>query len=376
MPDSPTKAYKEYIKTITHERVPHYDTYLGKEEAKLVAEVVLSNWISEGKKTREFEERFRKFVGTKHAFATANCTGGLMIALRAIGVQPGDEVIVPTFTHMGSVACIALVGAKPVFVDVDPKTYTISPDGMKQVVTNRTKAAIVVHIYGHPADMDKIMPIADQHKISIIEDSAQGLGSRYKGIHVGNFGRAAGFSFFADKTVTTGEGGMLVTNDESLTKEILMLKNDGRIERGVYVSDRVGYNMRITDIQSALALPQLAKLNRLVARKRRLVAFYKKHLKGVRGVKFPYWDEHCFINPHRVNILVEDPESLMQYLQKYGMGARLFYHPVHRYPTYNTGQSFPNAEYAFAHGLSLPSAPMLEESTVRKVCEKVKEYMT
>lgn len=362
------------MKTVASEKIPHYDTYLGEEEASQVSEVIRSNWISEGKRTREFEDRFRKFVGTKYAFAMANCTGGLMISLRAVGVKRDDEVIVPSFTHMGSVSCVSLVGAKPVFVDVDPVSYTINPKEIKESITERTKAIIAVHIYGHPADMKSIMDIANESNLSVIEDCAQGLGSRYEGIHVGNFGRTGGFSFFADKTITTGEGGMLVTNDSSITDEILMLKNDGRIERGVYVSDRVGYNLRITEMQSAMALPQMGRLNDLVQKKRSLVSMYKKHLEGTKGIEFPSWKQNCFVNPHRVNILVDDPESLIQHLQKNNMGARRFYYPVHKYPTYKTGQKLPTTEYAFEHGVSLPSAPFLEEQTVQKICLTVKEF--
>ena len=298
-----------------------------------------------------------------------------MMALRSVGVKPGDEVIVPTFTHMGSVSCIGLVGGIPVFVDIDSKSYTIDPKCIENAITKKTKAIIPVHLYGHPADMDRIMEISKKHNIPVVEDCAPGVGSKFRGIHVGNFGSIGGFSFFADKTITTGEGGMLVTNDPELGKEILMLKNDGRIERGEYVSQRIGYNFRITDLQSAIALPQLDNLDELVARKRKIVTLYKKYLEGTKGIEFPLWDERCFVNPHRANIIVEDPESLMNFLLKNNMGARRFFYPVHRYPTYKIDQQFPNTEYVYDHGLSLPSSPFLDETAIQKVCSKVKEFM-
>jgi len=372
--DDSKKAYLDYAKVIDEEKIPHYDVQLGDEELRQVSEVVKSNWLSEGKKTREFEDKFRELVGTKYAYATANCTGGLMMALRAVGVNRDDEVIVPTFTHMGSVSCIGLVGGIPSFADIDSKSFTVDPKSIEKAITSKTKAIIAVHLYGHPADMDRIMEISKKHDIPVIEDCAPAVGSKYHGTHVGNFGSAGGFSFFADKTITTGEGGMLVTNDPKIGKEILMLKNDGRIERGEYVSDRMGYNFRITDLQSAIALPQMDNVNEAVERKRKIVRIYEKYLKGTNGIEFPEWDDQCFVNPHRANIIVDEPENLMNFLQKNNMGARRFFYPVHRYPIYKTEQNFPNSEYAYEHGLSLPSSPLLDENTIQKVCEKVKEF--
>ena len=373
--DDTKKPYLNYTKVIDQEKIPHYDVKLGSEELRQVTEVINSNWLSEGKKTREFEDKFCKLVGTKYAFATANCTGGLMIALRAVGVKKDDEVIVPTFTHMGSVSCIGLIGSIPIFVDINSQSFTVDPKGIENAITPRTKAIIAVHLYGHPADMDSIMEISKKHNIPVIEDCAPAVGSKYHSTHVGNFGSAGGFSFFADKTITTGEGGMLVTNDPEIGKEILMLKNDGRIERGEYVSKRMGYNFRITDLQSSIALPQLDNLTELVSRKRKIVSLYEKFLDGSKGVEFPVWDKECFVNPHRANIIVDDPESLINFLLENNMGARRFFYPVHRYPIYKIEQQFPNTEFVYEHGLSLPSSPLLDENAIQKVCSKVKEFM-
>jgi perosamine synthetase len=369
-----TTPYYEYEERIKNERIPYYEPWLGEEELAQVAEVIRANWISEGAKTREFEGRLARLHGTRYALATANCTGALIIAMKALGIGPGDEVIVPSFTFIASVSAIRLAGVTPVLVDVDARTLNIDPDAVEKAITSRTKAIIAVHLYGQAADIERIIAIAERFGLSVIEDAAQALAVTFQGKPVGSFGDVGCLSFFTDKSITLGEGGAILTDSDDLYKELLMLKNDGRLERGMYVHDRVGYNLRITEMQAAVGLAQMDKLETIVERKRRNVELYRGLLAGVPGIEFTYQDMRSFTVPHRVNILVEDPDSLIDHLERNGIGARRFYYPVHLQPCYNIAGSFPNAERAYGRGVSLPSAPTLTEEDIRFVSDRVREY--
>lgn len=372
MEQTPYYQYQEKIKA---ERIPYYEPSLGGEELEQLTEVIKANWISEGAKTREFETRLAQFCGVKHALAVSNCTGGLIISLMALGIKPGDEVIVPTFTFIASANSIRLAGATAVLVDVDEKTLCINPDAVEAAITPRTKAIMPVHIYGQAADIERIIAIAKKHGLHVVEDTAQGLGVKFNGKPVGSFGEIGCLSFFTDKTITIGEGGMVLTNSPELARELLMLKHDGRVERGIFVHERVAYNFRITEIQAAVGVAQLNKLETHIQRKRHNEQLYRQYLAGVEGIAFPYWDARCFVVPHRHNILVDDPEGLLQYLAKQGIGSRRFYMPVHMQPCYNISGHFPNAESAYRRGLSLPTGPLLKKEQIAYVCEKIIDYM-
>ncbi len=366
--------YAAYRRQVASEQIPHYETVLGKEELEQLREVVEANWISEGAKTREFERRLAEWVGTTHGIAVSNCTGGIIVSLLALGVGPGDEVIAPTFTHMGSVNPIRLVGATPVLVDIDPHTFTLDPSALETAITPRTKAVVVVHLYGHPADLGRILPIVQTHGLRLIEDTAQGLGVRYRGRPVGSFGDVGCFSFFADKAITTGEGGCILTSRDDLVAPLNMLKHDGRLERGREVIGRIGYNLRFTDLQAAVGLAQLDRLPLILDGKRRIEALYRRHLEGITDLKFPYQNPQCMVVPHRVNILVDDPASLHRELAGQGIGCRRFYVPMHRQPSYEGRGGYPHAEWAYARGLSLPSSPTLTESQIQEVCGRIRAY--
>src|SRR3990172_6209506 len=259
-------AYYEYEERIKSEKIPYYEPWLGEEELAQLTEVIRANWISEGAKTREFENRVAELHGTRYALAVANCTGGLIIAMKALGIGAGDEVIVPTFTFIASVSSVRLAGAPPVLVDVDARTATIGPAAAERAIPPRTKAILPVHLYGHAADLEAVMAIAERHGLAVIEDAAHRLALQFQDRPVGSFGAIGCLSFFTDKSITLGEGGAVLTNSDSLYQELLMLKNDGRLERGVYVHDRVGYNLRITELQAAVGVPPLSKLHTILPR--------------------------------------------------------------------------------------------------------------
>lgn len=375
MRPQPDVPYYEYQEKLKSERIPYYESWLGEEELRQVTEVIRANWISEGAKTRAFEDRLAAHHQRKYALAVVNCTAALIMGLKALGIGEGDEVIAPTFTFIASVNAIRLAGATPVLVDVDPKTFTLDVAAAERALTPRTKALMPVHIYGHPADLEAVTALAKKHNLHVIEDSAQGLGVKYRGRPVGSFGEVACLSFFADKAITLGEGGLVMTDSDELFRELLMLKNDGRLERGIYLHDRVGYNFRLTDLQAAVGLAQLDKLPRILEGKRRNRELYRKHLGEVEGIEFTYEAPDCYVVPHRVNVLVDDPEALAAHLGAQGIGCRRFYYPVHKQPCYRLPGPFPVAEQLYARGLSFPSAPTLEEKQIALVCEKVKAYL-
>lgn len=355
--------------------IPQFEPWLGEEELAQVAETIRANWITGGKKVKEFERRIAELCGVEHAIAACNGTLALYVGLKALGVGEGDEVIVPDFTFIASANSVVMAGAKPVFVDIDKRTFNIDPNATEKVITPRTKAIMPVHIYGQSADMDAICQIASQHDLKIIEDAAQGIGVTFNGKPVGGFGDVGCMSFYADKTMTTGEGGMVLTDDDKLAEKCLILKHQGRTGRGFYFHEHIGYNFRLTDLQAAVGLGQLSKLSTIIERKKRNEKRYQELLKDVEGVEFPYIDPRGFNVPFRINILVDCPEELSNFLNENEIGSRRFFYPLHQQPCYNVDGEFPNSVRAYETGLSLPSSVTLTEEQISYVCEKIKAFM-
>jgi len=355
--------------------IPQFEPWLGEEELVQVAECIKGNWITGGPKVKEFERRIAELCGVKHAIATCNGTLALYMGLKALGIGEGDEVIVPDFTFIASANSVVLAGAKPVFVDVDVRTFNIDPESTEKAITPRTKAIMPVHIYGQAADMDAICEIARRHNLYIIEDAAQGIGVTFKGKHTGSFGHIGCISFYADKTMTTGEGGMVLTNDDKLAKKCLILKHQGRTGRGIYYHEHIGYNFRLTDLQAAVGLAQLSKLSTIIEGKKRNEKLYRELLADVEGIEFPYIDPRGFNVPFRINILVDDPEALWKFLEEEDISSRRFFYPLHKQPCYNAKGDFPNAERAYERGLSLPSSVTLTEDQILYICDKIKLFM-
>lgn len=241
-------------------KYPVYQPSLGDKEKENVIECLNSTWISsKGKFIAQFENSFSKYIGVKHAVAVSNGTVALHLALLSLGIGEGDEVIVPSFTYIASVNAIKYTCAKPVFVDSDPITWQIDPEKIEEKITTKTKAIMTVHLYGHPCEMDKIKKIAAKHKLYIIEDCAEAFGSLYKGKHVGTIGDIYTFSFFGNKTITTGEDGIVVTNDPSLNEKVIHLKGQGLAKNREYYHDIIGYNYRMTNICAAIGCAQLER---------------------------------------------------------------------------------------------------------------------
>lgn len=373
--ENKTTPYYEYEKKIRSEEIPYAEPWIGQPELDQVVEVIKSGWVSEGGKTREFESQIASLFGVKHAFAVSNCTLGLIISMKSLGIGPGDEVIAPAFTFIATVSSIKLAGAEPVLVDVDSRTFNIDATKIEQAITPRTKAIIPVHLYGQAADIEAVLAVASKHNLFVIEDAAQGLGVKFNTKPVGSFGDIGCSSFFADKSITLGEGGVVMTNSDELASELLMLKNDGRLERGMYHHDRIGYNCRITDLQAALGLGQLSKAQEIINRKRKNEAQYHELLAGVPGIELPYRDPRSFTVPHRVNIFTENPGELERNLAQDGVGCRRFFLPIHKQPAFNLQASFPVSERLFERGLSLPSSSLLREDQIGFICDRMKLHM-
>ena len=354
--------------------IPQFEPWLGEEELAQVTETIKANWITGGEKVKQFEEQVAKLCDVKHAVATCNGTLALYIGLKALGIGDGDEVIVPDFTFIASANSVVMAGARPVFVDVDARTFNIDPECTRRAITKKTKAIMPVHIYGQAADMDAICKLAGKHGLYVIEDAAQGIGVKFKDKPVGGFGDVGCLSFYADKTMTTGEGGMVLTNNDKLAKQCLILKHQGRTGRGMYFHEHIGYNFRLTDLQAAVGLAQLSKLPTIITRKKKNEMLYREHLSNITGVKFPYVDPRGFNVPFRINILVDDPESLSTFLNENDIGSRRFFFPLHQQTCYNVKGKFPNSVNAYNRGLSLPSSVKLTEDEIKYIADKIKKF--
>jgi perosamine synthetase len=339
-----------------------------------------TTWISSaGKYINAFEQGFAKFCGVKHALTVANGTVALHLPLLAMGIQPGDEVIVPTFTYVATANCVTYVGATPVFVDSEPLTWNMDPKRVEAAITPRTKAIIVVHIYGHPADMDPIMELARKHNLFVIEDAAEAHGAKYHGQTVGSIGDVATFSFFGNKIITCGEGGMVVTNDDALAAHMHQLKGQGVDPKRRYWFPMIGYNYRMTNIQAALGLAQLEKVDWHLAQRRRVMETYRKYLADCPDVTIQPELPDCTNSYWMVSVLLgaslPDRDRVMQTLAESGIETRPFFPPMHILPIYQhlaTGQTFPVADHVSARGMNLPSSGNLSDDDIAYVCTALK----
>ncbi len=359
-------------------KYPVYQPSLTGNEKKYVNECLDTSWISsKGKFVNEFENKFAEYIGVNHAVAVCNGTVAIHLALVALGITKGDEVIVPTFTYIASANPILYVGAKPVFIDSLESTWQMDPDDIERKITDRTKAIIVVHLYGHPCDMDRIMEIAKKHNIFVIEDCAEAIGSEYKGRKVGSFGDINTFSFFGNKTITCGEGGMVLTNDKVLAERAGNLKNQGLAKYREYWHDAVGFNYRMTNIQAAIGLAQLEQVEKFIDMKQNVAKWYQENLKGlpivfhkqIGDVKHTYW--MCSILCENSNIR----DSLREFLKENGIESRPTFYPIHTMPIYSSRyEKHKVAEDIALRGMNLPSYPALKEQDVKNICEIIKKF--
>jgi perosamine synthetase len=355
---------------------PLYRPCLSGRERQYVNECLDSTWISSrGEFVGKFERQFADFIGVNHATTVCNGTVALHLAMLAIGIGPGDEVIVPTLTYVAPVNMIVQTGATPVFADSTESTWQMDPGAVDRAISPRTKAVMVVHLYGASCDMDAISGICAANGLLLIEDCAEAFGTSYRGKYVGTFGDVSTFSFYGNKTITTGEGGMVVSNNAEVLKRAYHLKTQAVSPAQEYWHDALGYNYRMTNICAAIGTAQLEHANYIVERKREVANWYDIYLAGL-PVKRQAEPRHSSHSWWLYSILVapELRDNLRGYLREAGVETRPLFRPVHTFPHYEGGLEFPIAQRISKGGLSLPSYPDLTESDVSAISSKIRQF--
>ena len=362
----------------TATRIPWWRPETGDEERELVLRVLDSGYLNDGDVTGDFERRMAVALGARHAVAVTSGTAAIFLSLVAVGVRHGDEVVVPDVTFIATANAVTLAGATPVFVDVDPDTLTLDPAGFANAITPRTRVVLPVHVSGRAAAIDRILEIADARGIVVVEDAAEALRSRHRGRCLGTFGRAGCFSFSPNKTITTGQGGLIVTDDDALVVRLRELKDQGRPVRGTGGNDvhaSIGFNFKLTNLQAAVGIAQLARLE---ARVDRLAAIYREYRRGLAGVDevrvLPFDVDHGE-SPQWVDALVENRDGLAGHLASVDIDCRPFWFPIHTQQPYRRpDREFPNAMRVSPRALWLPSALSLSDDDVRTVCRRIREF--
>lgn len=368
--------------------IPIAKPLIGKEEKAAVLEVLESGMLAQGKKVTEFEDNFAKYIGVKHAIATSNGTTALHTALLAHGIGPGDEVITTPFTFIATANAIKMVGATPVFVDIEEHSFNINPDLIEAAITKKTKAILPVHLFGLPANMEKIQEIARKHNLIIIEDACQAHGAEFKGQKAGSFGTGC-FSFYPTKNITSGEGGMITTNDSNIADKARKIINHGSEKK--YYHNCLGYNFRMTDIAAAIGIEQLKKLSQFNQKRKENAALLskiledklkeKEKLKNKAGIILPQINAGHSLHQYTIRIMPElgkNREEIIEILKNKGIGSSVFYPlPVHKqksFAEYNC-LTFSVAEKAAEQVLSLPVHPSVAREEIELIGKTIKELI-
>ncbi|HXR32553.1 MAG TPA: DegT/DnrJ/EryC1/StrS family aminotransferase [Verrucomicrobiae bacterium] len=351
----------------------------GSEEKARVADVIDSGFLNDGDVTSRFEREVASLLGCKHVVATTSGTSAIFLALAGTGVHTGDEVLVPDVTFIATANAVSLAGAKPVLVDVDPHNLNLDPAAAERAITPRTRAIVPVHVSGRAADISAISELAKRHGLLVIEDAAEAFLSKHRGRCLGTFGNAGCFSLSPNKTISTGQGGLIATDDDQLHVRLRELKDQGRPARGTGGDDThnsVGYNFKFTNLQAAIGLAQLMDLSRRADRMRSIYKGYRDGLRGVDGVSvFPFDVEQGEL-PQWTDVLVDQRDALYDHLASKGMRGRRFWHPLHTQVAYRSpSQQFPNSSKQIPHAMWLPSAFVLSDEDVATVCGEIRNFV-
>ncbi len=356
--------------------IPLSKVYVDDDIKEAVLEVLDSGWYILGERVREFERKFADFCGVKHAVCTSSGTAAIFLSLLSIGIKPGDEVVVPSFSFIATASPVLHAGAKPIFTDVNLRTYTMPQHEVKQKLSKRTRAMIPVHLFGHPTDMDPIMKIAEENNLVVIEDACQAHGAEYKGRRVGGIGHIACFSFYPSKNMTVcGDGGIVTTNNEEVAEKVRMLRDHGRLEK--YTHKIVGYNLRFNELQAAIGIKQLEKLPGWNEARRKIVQAYNEALNNL--VVVPVEEPWAKCVYYMYVIRTEKRDNLQEFLKEKGISTGIHYPiPIPKQPAITNVQeqmsSFKNSELAAKTILSLPLYPQLTINEVEFVCAKISEF--
>lgn len=362
-------------------KIPIASPSLIGNEKKYVVDCLESNWISSnGVYIEKFEYSFASYIGARHSIACCNGTTALHLALLALGIGFGDEVIVPTLTYVATANAVAYTGAEVVLADCDPLTWNINPDSLESLITRKTKAIIPVPLFGHPCDLEPIFALGEKYGLYVVEDSAEALGAKYKGNFCGSLADISTFSFYGNKTITTGEGGMVVTNDDALAARIRLYKGQGMDPAKRYWFPVIGYNYRMTNIAAAIGLAQLENIDLFLNKRRKIAAWYTECLSEIPGIVLPTVKEYAEHSWWMYSVLVEDGcrrsrDEMIEALAAHGIETRPFFYPMHTMPVYarrNTGNLYVSESVA-SKGMNLPTYYDLSREDVEFIARVLKD---
>jgi perosamine synthetase len=368
-------------------KIPLAKPYFDLEELEEIRKVLDSGWVSQGPKVKEFEDKIASYLGVKYAIAVTNCTAALHLALLSCGIKKGDEVLVADFTFPATGHSVLYCGARPVFIDIKSNTYNIDTELIEEKITSKTKAIIPVHTFGQPAEMDKILEISKNHDLNVIEDAACALGAKYSGKYAGTIGNIGCFSFHARKGITTGEGGMAVTNDKNLAEKMRHLSVFGMTSAWVREKSNefvvpefteAGYNYKMSDITAAVGVAQLRKLDKIIERKRELAKYWDEKLQEIEFIEEPYTDSDVKHVYQSYVSLVDKRirrNKIIESLLKKDIQTQIGTYASHIQPVYNSADKCPNSFEIFNRAIALPMYFMLKEEDIDKVVEDLKKVL-
>ena len=358
-------------------KISWWEPTIGAKEQQFLTAVIKSNFPNEGKLTIKFQEKIQKLLKIKHAIAVTNGTSAIFLALKSLDIGYGDEVIVPDLTFIATANAVIMAGAKPVMVDCN-NNLTIDIDALKKAINSKTKAIIPVHVSGRAANMDEILKLAKKGKIPVIEDAAEGFMSQYHKEYLGTIGQIGCFSLSPAKTITTGQGGIIVTDNKQVALRITQLKDQGRPVRGTGGDDihySIGFNFKFTDLQAALGLGQLEYLKKRISRIKKTYQIYDNELKDVKGIDVLHFDIHNGEVPQWVDAICQRRDELVKFLELNNIYCRNFWHPLHRQKPYKLpDKQYPNSTRLSPQALWLPSSFRMTDKDVLTVCNKIKQF--
>lgn len=368
------------MSTVSSKKIEWWQPVIGASEYELTHEVLKSGFVNDGKTTEQLESAVADLIGVKYAVAVTSGTAALYLALKAKDIGPGDEVIVPDTTFIATANAVVMAGATPRFIDIVRQSLNIDPLQLEAAINAKTKAVIPVHVSGRLADMQSILNIAKKHKLTVIEDAAEAFGSKKTGKSAGTYGDMGCFSFSPNKTITTGQGGMIVTNDAEIHQRLRQLKDQGRQYRGTGGDDlhpAIGYNFKLTNLQAAVGLGQMQDIHARLSKLKLIYKTYERELSGVSGITLFPFDVEAGESPQWIDAYVDNRESLAECFDAHNIGFRKFWFPLHRQLPYKQpDDEFPVASLCSEHCLWLPSSLLLTEDDIREVCQLIRSAVS
>lgn len=359
--------------------IPQIQPWIDEQEWLEVKRVMESTYLTENRATHEFEQGIATLTGAKHAIAVCNGTAALFCILKALNIGHGDEVIVPDMTFVATANAVVMAGARPIFAPIKKQTLDFDYDAVKRLTTPNTRAIMPVHLYGRSADLSKALSVAAELNLQVIEDAAQAIGVRFDRQHVGFSGVAGAISFYGNKTITSGEGGIILTDDDHISDTCRQLKNHGRKQRGTFIHEHIGFNFSMTEMQAAVGIAQLRKLPAIIDRKEKIHSAYISSLSQIGQLESLPIDPRCQPVHWFTSFYAEDRDALSEHLATCGIQTRLFFCPLHMQPCYQewshaVNLDFSESQEAYAQGISLPSSYGLSEEDLAIVIEKIQAF--